>query len=56
MERDSAVALLLDLGLLATQVAQVIELGATNVAAGDDLDVVDHWGVHRKGALDADLK
>jgi hypothetical protein len=35
------VALLLDLGLLAAEVAEVVQLGATNVTAGDDLDVVD---------------
>src|SRR3954469_26043880 len=49
-------ALLLDLGLLAPQVAQVVQLRAAHVTAGDDLDVVDHRGVHREGALDADLE
>src|SRR4051812_27127505 len=52
----SGVPLLLDLGLLAAQVAQVVELGATHVTAGDELDVVDDRGVHREGALDADLE
>ena len=50
------VALLLDLGLLAAQVAQVVELGAADVAAGDDLDLVDDRGVQREGALDADAE
>ena len=54
--RDLEVALLLDLGLLAAKVAQVVQLRATNVTAGDDLDVVDDRGVHGGGALDADLE
>src|SRR5688572_23839449 len=49
-------ALLLDLGLLAAQLAQVVELRAAHVTAGDDLDVVDDRRVHREGALDADLE
>src|SRR6187402_1915488 len=52
----SAVALLLDLGLLAAEVPQVVELGATHVATGHDLDVVDDRAVHREGALHADLE
>src|SRR6478735_4822828 len=52
----SAVALLLDLGLLATEVAQVVQLRAADVATGDDLDVVDHRAVHREGALHAHLE
>ena len=50
------VAALLDLGGLAAQIAQVVELRATHVTAGDDLDVVDHRRVHREGALDAHLE
>src|SRR5205085_11460791 len=46
------VALLLDLGGLAAQVAQVVELRATDVTAGDDLDLVDHRRVHGERALD----
>src|SRR5689334_3448424 len=34
----SALATLLDLGGLPTEVAQVVQLGATDVAAGHDLD------------------
>ena len=49
-------ALLLDLGGLAAQVAQVVELGATDVTAGDDLDLVDDRGVEREGPLDADTE
>ena len=47
-------ALFLDLGLLATQFTQVVQLGATDVATGHDLDVVDVGRMHREGALDAD--
>src|SRR5690606_38960314 len=54
--RGSAVALLLDLGLLAAQFAQVVELRTTHVTARDDLDVVDRRAVHREGALDAHLE
>src|SRR5262245_53109170 len=46
--------LLRDLGLLATQLAQVVELGAAHVTTGGDVDVVDVGRVHREGALDAD--
>src|SRR6187402_1676201 len=49
-------ALLLDLGLLAAQFAQVVQLGPADIAAGDDLDVVDHRRVHGEGALHADLE
>src|ERR1700750_370816 len=55
-ERRLSVALLLDLRLLAAEVAQVVELGAAHVAAGHELDVVDDRRVHREGALDADLE
>src|SRR4029079_10698890 len=55
-ERSAAVALLLDLGLLATQVAEVVELRTPDVTAGDDLDVVDHGAVHGELALHADLE
>src|SRR5450631_1749947 len=47
-------ALLLDAGLLAAEVAQVVELGAPHVAARHDLDLVDDGRVQREGALDAD--
>src|SRR5215207_7935268 len=50
------VPLLLDLGGLAAQLAQVVELGAADVAAGGDLDLLDDRGVHREGALDADTE
>src|SRR6478609_3980664 len=53
---NSAVALLLDLGLLATEVAQVVELRTADVTTGHDLDVVDDRAVHGERALHADLE
>src|SRR5450631_116975 len=50
------VALLLDLGSLAAQVAQVVQLGAPHVAAGHDLDLLDDRAVQREGALDANAE
>src|SRR3954467_4369352 len=50
------VALLLDLGGLAAQLAEVVQLGAADVTAGHDLDLLDDRGVHREGALDADAE
>src|SRR4029078_1288187 len=47
-------ALLLDLGLLATQLAQVVQLRAAHVTTGDDVDVIDVGRMHREGPLDAD--
>src|SRR5215210_1443630 len=47
------VALLLDLGGLAAQLTEVVELRAAHVTAGDDLDLLDDRSVHREGALDA---
>src|SRR5664279_2678746 len=52
--RRNRVALLLDLGSLAAQRAQVVELGPTHVTSGHDLDPVDNRGVNREGPLDAD--
>src|SRR5688572_18173848 len=49
-------ALLLDLGGLAAQVAQVVELRAAHVTAGDDLDLVDDRRVEREGPLDTDAE
>src|SRR3954469_6687307 len=46
-------ALLLDLGGLAAQLAEVVQLRPADVAAGDDLDLLDDRGVHREGPLDA---
>ena len=49
-----AVVLLLgDAGALAAQAAQVIQLGAADLAAAHDLDRVDHRRVEREHALDA---
>src|SRR5665213_1755820 len=49
-----ALALLLDdAGRLAAQIAQVIQLGATHLAAAHHLDRVDHRRHHREDALDA---
>src|SRR6185437_6958111 len=47
-------ALFLDLGLLATELAEVVQLRPPHVTAGDDVDVVDVGRVHREGPLDAD--
>src|SRR3954468_16758911 len=47
------VALLLDLGGLAAQLAEVVQLRPADVAAGHDLDLLDDRGVHGEGALDA---
>ena len=50
------VALLADLCLLAAKCAQVVELGATDVTAADELDVIDDRRVNREFTLDADLE
>ena len=42
-----------DAGRLSAAVAQVIELGATDLAAADDLDRIDQRRVDREDALDA---
>src|ERR687893_3120386 len=47
---------LLDLGLLAPQLAQVVELGATHVTAGHDLDPVERRAVDRVRPLDTDAE
>src|ERR1700687_4921878 len=44
---------LADAGRLAAQAAQVIELGAPDLAAPHHLDRVDHRRIERKHALDA---
>ena len=43
-----AEGLLLNLGGLAHLVAEVVQLGATDIALTGDLDLVDLRGVHRK--------
>src|ERR1700761_182209 len=49
-----AVRLLLDdAGRLAAQIAKIIKLGATHLAATHHLDRVDHRRHHREDALDA---
>ncbi|EGJ74459.1 putative signal peptidase I [Streptomyces sp. Tu6071] len=50
----SALALLLDLRGLAAQLTEVVELGATDVTARHQLDLLDDRGVHGEGALHAD--
>src|SRR4051794_37063306 len=40
-------------GSLALQRAQIIELSAADAARADHIDVIDHFGVHRKDALHA---
>src|SRR2546428_4130161 len=42
-----------DPGRLATQRAQVVQLGPAHPAPGDDLDLVQGRAVHREGALHA---
>src|SRR6478609_6400749 len=54
--RGDGVALLADLGSLAAQTTQVVELRAAHVTTADDLDVVDDRRVQREGALDADAE
>src|ERR1700712_3380623 len=49
-------ALLLDLGFLATQIAQVVQLRPADVTMGHDLDLADDRGVNREGALNADTE
>src|SRR3954469_23790446 len=53
---SARLALLLDLGGLAAQLAEVVQLRPADVAAGDDLDPLDDRGVHREGALHADAE
>src|SRR5450830_781797 len=50
------VPLLLDLGLLAAQRAEVVQLRAAHVTARDDLDGLEARGVHRERALDTDAE
>src|ERR671920_305085 len=45
-----------DLGRLAAQVAEVVELRAAHVAARHDLDLLEDRGVDREGALHADAE
>src|SRR5690606_24296529 len=54
--QSSSSALFLDLGGLATQVAQVVQLGAADITTGHHVDVVDVGAVHREGALHADTE
>src|SRR5215472_1375558 len=48
--------LLLDLGGLAAQIAQIVELGPSYVTAGDDFDLVDDGRVDRERAFHADAE
>ena len=52
----TGVAALADAGALADAAAQVVELGAPDVAAGGDLDLLDLRRVHRERALHADAE
>ena len=54
--RREKLALFLDLGCLAAQVAQVVQLGAPDFTAGHDLDLVDVGAVYREGAFHADAE
>src|SRR5690554_4857105 len=49
----SVLALLADTSCLTATLAQVVQLGATYVAAAHNLDVVDRGCVHREGTLHA---
>src|SRR4051794_17119914 len=54
--RSATLPLFLDLGGLPAQIAQVVQLGAADVAAGDQLDPVQVRGMYREGPLDADAE
>src|SRR5689334_17423434 len=46
--------LLLDAGRLAREMTEVVQLGATDASAADDVNLGEHRAVHREDALDAD--
>ena len=46
----------LDLGSLAHLVAQVVQLGTTDLAVTHDLDLLDLGGVHGEGTLNANAE
>ncbi len=48
--------LFLDLGSLAHRVAQVVQLGTTDLAVTHDLDLLDLGGVHGEGTLNANAE
>lgn len=48
--------LFLDLGSLAHLVAQVVQLGTTDLAVTHDLDLLDLGGVHGEGTLNANAE
>jgi len=50
------IALFANLGLLASKRPQVIKLCPANIAAANNLNVVDYWGVQRESPLDTDLE
>jgi hypothetical protein len=52
----SVVAEFLDLRLLTAQLAEVVQLGTTNVTARDQLDLLENWGVYWEGTLNAYLE
>ena len=51
--RGAGVRALEDAGRLAATAAEIVELGATDLAAADDLDLGDVGRVDRENALDA---
>jgi hypothetical protein len=55
-KQELAVALFLDFCLLAAKITQEVELGATNVATGNNLDVVDNRRVNGELSLHTHLK
>jgi len=54
--KDLSVALFLDFRLLTAKVAQVVELGATNVTTANNLNVIDNRRVNGELTLHADLE
>src|SRR6187431_1499754 len=52
----SVLALLADARLLTAKAAEVVQLGATNVATAHELDVVDGRSVHGERALNANTE
>jgi len=45
-----------DAGCLSAKVTQVIELGTSNAAAADHVDMIDHRPMQREDTLDTDAK
>lgn len=52
----SGIALFLNFRLLATKLAEIVELCTANIATADEFDVIDNGRVDGKGALNAHLE